>query len=122
MHDHEPAFVYDFRSRFGLGISDLGTSVPWSEVTCLVLILLSDSSSWLCAAKLNWAHPIDPNWAVQAATYDLLAAVNSKRTPKPYPRPWDEARNKPKPRIRRDARDVLKRSRDGQIGFTDQTT
>lgn len=95
-------------------MADVGTTVQWDEVVHLVLILLKDPTSWLSAAQANWAHPIDYNWTLQAATYDLLAQVNSKRKPKPWPRPWDLG-NKAKPVPRKDVLDVLKRAKQGDV-------
>ena len=51
LEDYKHAFTYDFRARFGLGLSDLGDKVPWPEVVSLVSVLLSDPTSWLQAAK-----------------------------------------------------------------------
>lgn len=78
-------------------------------------ILLRDPTSWLSSAKSGWSHPIDHNWTIQAATYDLLAAVNSKTKPKPWPRPWSKEKSKAKPKVRRDAREILNRAKQGEI-------
>ena len=57
-------------------------------------ILLRDPSSWLQAADGEWDYPVSREWIVGTHTYDLHAAVNSKK-PKPYPKPWpDENVNK----------------------------
>jgi hypothetical protein len=123
IEDYKPAIVYDFRSRFHLGLNDLGTTVSWEEVVCLVSVLISDPTSWLQAAKSKWAHPIDYNWTLAAATYDLLATVNSKRKPKAWPRPWGgEASKKTVRKIRRDARDILQKARDGEIEWQNRHT
>ena len=116
LEDYKHAFTYDFRTRFGLGLEDLGEKVPWTEVISLVVILLSDPTSWLQAAKAKWQHPISYEWTIAASTYDLLAQVNSRRKPKPFPRPWansDSVSKGSKPR--RDAREILKKARDGEL-------
>ena len=116
LEDYKHAFTYDFRTRFGLGIADLGDKVPWDEVVSLVVILHSDPTSWLQAAKAKWQHPISYEWTLAASTYDLLAQVNSRRKPKQWPRPWgnsDAVRTGSKPRA--DARDILKRAKDGDL-------
>lgn len=84
---------------------------------------MSDPSSWLQAAKNNWAHPIDYNWTINAAIYDLLATVNSKRKPKPWPRPWSEnGRKKTVRKTRKDAKSILKRAKDGEIEWQSKPT
>lgn len=124
IEDHKAAFVYDFRDRFGLGLRDLGTTVPWVEVVYLVAVLLRDPSSWLQTSVAGWHHPISYEWAVLAGTYDLHAQVNSKRKPKPYPRPWPSGvggssrRGKP----RADARDILARAKNGGMKWQNKHT
>lgn len=121
--DYKPAFVYDLRSRFGLGLSDLGTTVPWDEVISLVAVLLRDPSSWLQTAKNGWSHPIDYNWTIQAATYDLLAQVHSKRKPKPWPRPFKDAENRRVGQnVNPNARAILRRAKDGEIEWQSKPT
>jgi hypothetical protein len=123
LEDYKPAFTYDFRARFGLGLSDLGDKVPWDEVVSLVSVLLSDPTSWLQSAKHKWDHPISYEWTIAAATYDLLATVNSKRKPKPWPRPWTKANQKQGVRkIRTDARAILRRAKDGDIEWQSKRT
>ena len=123
IEDHKAAFVYDFRHRFGLGLGDLGTTVPWSEIVYLVAVLLRDPSSWLQVSFNKWQHPVSFEWATQAATYDLLAQVHSKRKPKPYPRPWPDGKNSSrKGTIRRDSRDILARARDGGLKWQNRHT
>ena len=58
------------------------------ETVLLISMLLQQPDSWLHAAVSDWKHPVTPEWVVLAHTYDLLAAVNSKNKPKPYPTPW----------------------------------
>jgi hypothetical protein len=114
--DHERALVYDFRDRFGLGLADIGTTVPWREVVHLVAILARDPSSWLQTSMRDWAHPISYDWAVLASIYDLLASVHSKTKPKPFQRPWSnrpDGANRPVPRA--DAKEILLRARNGEI-------
>lgn len=123
LEDHTAAFVYDFRQRFGLGLGDLGTTVPWVEVVYLVAILLRDPSSWLQVSFNKWHHPVSFEWAAHAATYDLLAQVHSKRKPKPYPRPWSKgngANRIGKPRA--DSREILERARNGGLKWQNRPT
>jgi len=123
LEDHKAAFIYDFRQRFHLGLGDLGTTVPWSEVVYLVAVLLRDPSSWLQVSYNGWHHPVSFEWAAHAATYDLLAQVHSKRKPKPYPRPWPDARGstrKGTPRV--DGREILQRARNGGLKWQSKPT
>ena len=123
LEDYKPAFTYDFRARFGLGLDSLGTTVPWNEVVSLVAVLLRDPTSWLQVAKSNWQHPISYEWTLAAATYDLLAQVNSKRKPKPWPRPWAEPNTKRLGKTtRRDARAILRKAKDGDIEWQSKPT
>jgi len=104
-----------------LGIADLGTTVPWNEVVYLVAVLLRDPSSWLQTSTNKWAHPVSYEWAAQAATYDLLAQVHSKRKPKPYPRPWSNGQGR-KGTVNPNARDLLKKARQGEMEWQNKPT
>lgn len=116
LEDYKPAFTYDFRARFGLGLDSLGDKVPWPEVVSLVAVLLRDPTSWLNTARNDWQHPISYEWTIAAATYDLLAQVNSKRKPKPWPRPWSEPSSRQKgSNPRRDARAILSKAKNGEL-------
>jgi hypothetical protein len=122
--DHTPAFAYDFRYRFGLGLDDLGEKVPWHEVVYLVSVLIRDPSSWLQTSINNWHHPVSFEWAALAAQYDLHAQVNSKRKPKPYPRPWKDAGggSNRKGTARSDAREILAKARNGGVKWQSRRT
>lgn len=61
------------------------------ETALLMSMLLRQTDSWLQAAIHDWDYPVTHEWMVAAHTYDLLAAVNSKNKPKPYPTPWRPA-------------------------------
>lgn len=60
----------------------------------LVSVLLRDTSSWTQASIAEWDYPVTREWIVGAHTYDLLAAVNTKKRPKPYPAPWPDTSTK----------------------------
>ena len=85
------------------------------ELILLVDVLIRDPESWTHAAVAKWKHPISYEWTVLVATYDMLAQVNSRKKPKPYPRPWVDANVKSKGQSRPDAREILKRARDGDL-------
>jgi hypothetical protein len=122
LEDHKAAFVYEFRHRFSLGLRDLGATVPWDEVVYLVAVLLRDPTSWLQTSVNKWDHPITYDWAAQVATYDLLAQVHSKRKPKPYPRPWKSNGTDRKGTVRKDARELLAKARQGEMNWQNKPT
>lgn len=115
IENHKAAFVYDYRQRFGVGLDDLGTKMPWNEVLLILSVLLRDPTSWLHTSIAKWHHPVSYDWTVAVATYDLLAQVYSKRKPKPYPRPWSKDNAPRKGKIRKDAREILAKARNGDL-------
>ena len=86
--EHTAELAYDFRSRFQLSIFDIGKTYTWLEAILLVSMLVRETDSWTQAAMAKWDYPVNRNWIVASHTFDLLAAVNSKKKPKPYPTPW----------------------------------
>lgn len=116
--EHEAELVYDLRK---LGVNP--HEVDLDELLLLVEIFLRDPASWTHAAVSKWKHPITYEWTVAVATYDLLAQVNSgKRKPKPYPRPWPDANVKTRGLTRKDARDILKQAKDGDLEWQNKPT
>jgi hypothetical protein len=88
IEEHPAELAFDFRERFHLSIFDVGISVTWKEAILLISVLMRDTSSWTQAMHSNWKYPVSREWIVAAHNYELLAAVNSKRKPKPYPNPF----------------------------------
>lgn len=86
--EHEPALTYDFRTRFGLALSDIGYAVSLREAINLVSVLQVDPTSWLQASIHGWKHPVSFEWMLLAQLTDITLAVNSKGKPTPMPRPW----------------------------------
>lgn len=91
IEEHPAELAYDLRSRFSLSVEDIGNRITYLEAIYLVSVLERDPSSWLQAAKNEWTQPVSKEWMILANVYDLLAAVNSKKKPKPYPRPWPDS-------------------------------
>jgi hypothetical protein len=89
--DHPAELAYDFRSRFGISYLAIGHDVTYLEAAYLISVLVQIPDSWLSAKIQNWTHPVSHEFIVAAHTYDLLATVNSKKKPKPYPMPWKPA-------------------------------
>lgn len=113
IEEHPAELAYDLRFRFGFGLDALGVEVTYREACYLVSVLLRDPSSWLQAVQNDWAYPVSREWMATAHVWDLLAAVNSKNKPKPYPTPWPaEGTNKigsKKPQTRKDVLANLER-------------
>jgi hypothetical protein len=89
--DHPAELAYDFRSRFGISYQAIGHEVTYLEAAYLIGVLVRIPDSWLSAKIQNWTHPVSQEFIVAAHTWDLLATVNSKKKPKPYPMPWKPA-------------------------------
>lgn len=88
---HRGAVEYDWRHRFGLGLDSLGEGMTLAEAGRLAMILRSDPSSAIAAALEGWTHPIDRQTLALLDLFDLTAAINSKKTPKPHTgRPWKQ--------------------------------
>lgn len=81
----------------------------FAEAYQLVLVLMSDPTSWLHAAEAKWKHPVSREWMMLADVFDLQHAKASKRRPKPLPRPWPDRSVKigGKKTVRRSAAEVL---------------
>jgi hypothetical protein len=110
--EHPAEFTYDFRHRFNLSLEDIGVKITWYEAIRLTSILLKDPSSWVQASMSEWDYPVSRDWIALSHLYDLLAMVNSKRKPKPYPTPWPSAgTTRLKPKKAQDRSEVLKKLR-----------
>lgn len=88
LQDHPQELAYDFRHKFQVSIDDVGGTVSLREAALLISMLLHETDSWFQATLSEWKYPVTREWIVAAHTYDLIATVNSKKTPKPYPTPW----------------------------------
>ena len=92
IEEHQPALEYDWRTRFGLPLSAVGTpAMTWGEGYRLANVLVGDPSSHTAAGIAGWDYPWPRDVALLADTWDLHAAVNTKKPPPPYPRPWSTA-------------------------------
>ena len=76
--------VADFRELFSVSV----WRVSVREYVELVRALLQDPRSRLASKLAGWDHPVTRDSAVLMDLFDLLHQANSKRRPKPYPRPW----------------------------------
>jgi len=95
-----------------LSVEDIGKKITWSEAIRLTSVLLRDPSSWVQASINEWDYPVSREWMALSHVYDLLAMVNSKRKPKPYPTPWpDKGTSKLKPKKAQYRSEVLQKLR-----------
>lgn len=92
IEEHEQAFAYDWRTRFGLPLSSLfDGSMAWHEAWNLTRELLSDPTSRVATATAGWSEPMSREAQVLADLFDLTVGIHAgKRRPRSYPRPWDE--------------------------------
>lgn len=87
MSAHRAAFEYDWRARFHLPLSVVGTpDMSYGEAGRLAAILMADPSSQVAAAREGWDAPRSREWFVMVDLFDLTHRSLSKN-PKPYPRP-----------------------------------
>ncbi|WP_212750679.1 hypothetical protein [Cutibacterium avidum] len=93
MHTHRGALEYDWRTRFGLPLTAVGTdAMSWSEAVRLAVTLTSDGSSQLAAALGQWRRPFTfTEWAV-LDFLDTYRAANSEGKADPVPRPTEKPR------------------------------
>jgi hypothetical protein len=70
--------------------------MDYAEAWHLTQELAKDPTSHVAAAVNGWSHPWTYEAAILADFVDnyVLAHTKKGRKPKPYPRPWDEKRNK----------------------------
>lgn len=128
IEEHRGAIEYDWRTRFGLPLSAIGTdAMDWGEAYRLAMILLGDQTAHLCAAAAGWTSP----WSRDTEMLAVLVEITLRRSVKypdrvrPWPRPWPDAATTttakptlPQPVVRA----VLQRARDGRIRFRGATT
>lgn len=98
IEEHPAEFAYDFRSRFGLSIDDIGSSVSWREAVLLTAVLLREPDSWLQAVVNEWRFPVSKEWIMLVQQFDAFLAANSKH-PKPTPMPWQAPIRSGKPTL-----------------------
>lgn len=92
IEEHRGPLEYDWRARFGLPLSVVGTdAMTWGEAARLVTILASDPSSMTAASVGGWDYPTTREALVMMDLFDLQHMSKSKKKPKPYPRPWKAA-------------------------------
>lgn len=83
-----PALAADFRRQFGLSIFEMGETYSVVEAMYLMISLLKDPGTELCAAKNGWDYPESRELQLLKDTWDLHSAINTAKGKKPirYPR------------------------------------
>lgn len=79
---------YDFRSRFHLGLRDIGTTLSLAEAARLVSVLQCDPSSATAAAVAGWPHPVSRESLALFDLIDIQGTSLAGRKWQTYPRPW----------------------------------
>lgn len=104
--------VYDLRH---LGIDP--ATVSFNELVLIIQMLVQDPTSWLQASINKWRHPVSFEWIVAANHLDAVVQMNTRKGTKPNktPKPWPERGEKRFGNSRADAKEILKRSRDGDL-------
>lgn len=72
--------------------------MDWGETLRVTLVLAADPSSAVSAAIAGWQRPATYTDLVLMDLFDLQYASKSKKTTKPYPRPWDK-KKEPRPGV-----------------------
>lgn len=109
IEEHEAAFIYDWRTRFGLPLRSVfdGTMTLY-EAWQLTQELCKDPASHVGASVAKMKHPWSWESAILADTFDLLLAANtdqkSRNKTKPYPRPFEvrEGERSTRPNVSQD--------------------
>lgn len=105
--EHRAAFEYDWRTRFRLPLSAVGTKrMPWGEAWRLMELLARDPGSQVAAAFAGWEYPATRAELALMDLFDLTHHAAWARgggkgsKPKPYPRPWpDRKKTRTKPEV-----------------------
>ena len=92
IHQHRGALEYDWRTRFHLGVDQVGDArlMSWGEAARLLEVLRVDPSSqvhrvvngWEFAVSREWLLGWEQHWAVVQANFSNAARLK-------IPRPWD---------------------------------
>lgn len=91
IEEHRGEFEYDWRFRFQLPLSSVGTRrMSYGEAWRLTMILVGDMSSRVAAAVAGWDGPIDRIDATLRDLFDLQHQSKASKKVKAYPRPWPD--------------------------------
>lgn len=95
---HRGAFEHDWRARFSLPLTAIGTRrMEWGEAIRLMQALALDSSTMVAAALAGWDYPVSAEALVLMNVHDILAGAYLKK-PEFWPRPWpDKVKKRSKP-------------------------
>ena len=90
IEEHRPALEYDWRARFHLPLTVVGTpEMTFGEACRLVAELAQEPDSHTAAALGGWSHPWSWEAAAVADLWDLTAGIHTAKGAHPtMPRPW----------------------------------
>ena len=95
---HRSAFEYDWRTRFSIPLSAIGTrAMSWGEAYRLALVLVEDQSSRVGAAVADLRGPVSPESLALYGIARNYVAVNTEPKPKLFA-PADPMAKRPRPR------------------------
>lgn len=91
---HRGAVEYDWRTRFGLGLDDIGVDQSLQEAARLAEILREDPSSAISAVLRGWEHPVSREALVLMDVFDLnhMVAAGGKKVKPHAGRPGQQGR------------------------------
>ena len=85
IRDHRGALEYDWRTRFGLPLSAIGTeAMTITEAARLATQLTNDPGSATAASVIGWNHPLDWSGIVLTDLFDLVHRALSEGAVEPH--------------------------------------
>jgi hypothetical protein len=93
IEEHRPAFEYDWRSRFHVGLDVVGDEMGWGETIRLAGVLSADPGSQLWASLHGWRNPASRAELVLMDLWDITFKAAGPKKWTPYPRPFDLERD-----------------------------
>lgn len=100
-----------------MSIDCVGKTMSWGEAWRLTLELAKDPSSSVAAAFAGWPYPWSWETELLACVRDSIVRAFSKKSAKPYPRPWEQVKRVGKSQYsRKKTLDILQAAKEGRLG------
>lgn len=92
IREHRGAVEYDWRTKFGKPLDEVGRSMSIVEAARLAQCLIRDTTTQTFVAINGWEFAASREYLLLADQYDLLHRANAEKPDrvKPYPRPWPD--------------------------------
>jgi hypothetical protein len=84
---HRGAYEFDWRTRFGVPLSDVPERMSWGEAVRLSRELAHEPTSHVAAALAGWEYPVSREWVALRAVHARLGGKKDH----PLPAPWERA-------------------------------